>query len=362
MRPSVIHPDDRESAFSMFRRLVRMDPMLRLQDSDAHRLDATRLAPSSYSSDQLFSAIATQSPVLFDDFPSPIRDPDLRWPKALEHRLASSTSKVTHPVRFGSGDAKRDLTLAGILRRWQVPGAIMGVTDLPVRDGELENIFDTDFLAPWNLMAKAPPAIQRLEMLTAVLSTAGKLTDSHSDDMAVCNHCCTGLKLWLAWDTYEGLQAGLEDVERVSVTGRARFDMATFLSLDSACWFLVGPGQTIFLPGKYTHRVYTLNNYIGVGSFYVGPANLLHTVARWVLHGSLWDDEDPGALVDTMLTTGLEALAKLQNAGPVVRKEWGCAALPKALAHFEAWATIQDIPDAPKLKMTAEMVRRLCEI
>jgi len=362
MRSEAIDREDRDSGVSMFRRLARTDPMLRPQDSDAQRLSATRLAPVSYAPDQLFSAIATQDPVLFDDFPSPVRDPDLRAPEALVRRLAASTSEATHPVRFGSGDTKRDLTLAGILRRWQVPGAIMGVTDLPVRGGELEDVFDTDFLAPWNLMTGAPPMIRRLEMLTAVFSTAGKLTDSHSDDMAVCNHCCTGSKLWLAWDTYEGLQAGLEDVERVPVAGRARFDMSRFLSLDSACWFVVGPGQTIFLPGKFTHRVYTLDNYIGVGSFYAGPANLLHTAARWMLRGSLWDDDAPGALADTLLTTGLEALARLQDASPASRDEWGCAALAAALTHFEAWTAFEELPDAPKLERAAEMIRRLSRI
>lgn len=358
MQHSAIAPrSEGQAPVAILKRAARFDRFLRLPPGAEARLEATRLRPTGFSPAVLFAKIATQSPVLFDDFPSPVRDPALRNPGALEPRLLSSGSRTTHPVRFGSGDAKRDLTVSEIMKRWRVPGAVLGVTDLPVRGGDLEEIFDTDFLAPWNLMADAPPSIKRLETLTAVFSTAGKLTDSHSDDMAVCNHCCTGSKLWLAWDTHEGLDAGLEDVERVTVHGRARFSMSDFLSLPSAHWFTVGPGQTIFLPGKFTHRVYTLDNYIGVGSFYVGYPNLLHTAARWFADGSLWDDGAPGHLARALLDTGLASLA----GGSSVPADKGGEAMSAALAHFEVWTAGQDVRQVPALKQAVAEMRRLCK-
>ena len=69
------------------------------------------------------------------------------------------------------------------------------------------------------------------------------------------------------WDTQEGRKAGLEDVERDIVYGRAAFDLPTFCKLDSARWLTVGPEETLFLPGRFTHRVVTVERYLGFGSF-----------------------------------------------------------------------------------------------
>jgi len=107
--------------------------------------------------------------------------------------------------------------------------------------------------------------------MTLVISSQGNVTDSHSDDPDGSNHCFVGRKLWLAWDTFEGRAAGLQDCSRDLVRERARFDLATFAALPSACWWTVGAGETLFLPGRLTHRVITLEPYIGIGSFYCTP-------------------------------------------------------------------------------------------
>ena len=339
--------DDRPAAeaeaLRIFARLARNDRMLRLQDGSLDALFDRQLTAVPYDRATLFDAMARQRPVLFSDFPDPLQQGTMtlfrNGPDAVVKRLLQSESTDTYPVRFGRSDGQQHLTIAEIIRRWRAAGTVLGITDLPVRTSDLGDIFDQDFLAPWNMMPLASPDIRNLEMLTSVISTAGKLTDSHSDDMAVCNHCFVGRKLWFAWETHEGLEAGIEDVERVPVQGRAAFSLDGFAQLADAVWFFVGPGETIFLPGKYTHRVYTLENYIGVGSFYISLLNVLHTASRWHIDGSLWDkDTDPakGQLVDDLFAIATACLTDLQGADQATRRAWGWDSIPDALAHWDA--------------------------
>jgi hypothetical protein len=119
-------------------------------------------------------------------------------------------------------------------------------------------------------------------MMTLMASTTGAITESHSDDTDVNNHCLVGRKLWLCWDTSEGMKAGLEDCERVDVYGKPKFSLETFLELESSIWMMVSEGETLFLPGNYTHKVITLEKYIGIGGFFVSFPTLLQTFERWL--------------------------------------------------------------------------------
>ena len=122
----------------------------------------------------------------------------------------------------------------------------------------MEEVIAPEVLSAFNLLTRSSPGARRQEMFSFVISSRGHLTDSHSDAPDSSNFCFTGRKLWLAWDTYEGAGYGLQDVERTPVKGRARFDMRSWLSLRSARWFLVNPGETLFLPASMTHKVITL--------------------------------------------------------------------------------------------------------
>lgn len=360
------HSGPSDDALGVFARLGRTDRSLRVPDGAADALMAKRLAPRTFDQTTLFARMATQSPALFSDFPAPMTPSVARSNApgdALVRQMANSDGQSRYLVRFGSHDSQQHLTISEIVRRWRVPGAVLGITDLPVRNTDLNTVFDPGFLAPWNLMPLASPAVQRLEMLTAVISTAGKLTDSHSDDMAVCNHCVTGSKLWLAWDTYDGLDSGLEDVERTKVANRAAFSLNDFLSIDSACWFLVGPGETVFLPGKFTHRVYTLENYIGVGSFYVGLPNLLHTASRWLRDGSLWDPDPNGGkgqLVDDLCAAAKDVLESFEGTDQNVSAAHGLATVAASLDHWSG-AFAPDIRSHPILDDVATRLRRATE-
>ena len=81
-------------------------------------------------------------------------------------------------------------------------------------------------------------------------------------------------------------------MERTPVTGRARFDMQSWLSLRSARWFLVNPGETLFLPANMTHKVITLESYIGVGGFFLALPNSLRLLSHWIVRAPLWSKYD----------------------------------------------------------------------
>lgn len=173
-------------------------------------------------------------------------------------------------ARTGYSGTRRRITMTELLRRWLSGRSIVNVTDLHIRGTRFERLVDTSSLSDFNLLINKSREISEEEMLTMVVSTAGAVTDSHTDDPDGSNHCFLGQKLWLVWDTFAGLSGGLEDVERSSVgSRRARFDLDTFLSIRSSRWFIIGENQTLFLPGNFAHKVVTLENYFGVGSFFV---------------------------------------------------------------------------------------------
>ncbi len=337
-------PNDPNDALHDLAVLARNDRTLRLPEAITGRFLERELRPRPYDRKALLADMATQTPTLFSDFPPPLADDIANADdpnQLLIQRLRDSTATDRYMTRFGIGsnNSVQHLTVREIMLRWSASQTVLGITDLPVRDRELNLVFDQNFLAFCNLMPISSGTVRRLEMLTAVISKAGKLTESHSDDLAVCNHCCIGKKLWFVWDTQAGLEIGLEDVERVDVRGNARFDIELFLSLEGAKWFFVGPGDTVFLPGMYTHRVYTLKDYVGVGSFYVTLPNVFHSAARWLLQGSIWEWKegiDGRRLADDILATAIEKLRELEQGTAPCREAWGYEMLPAALRHMDS--------------------------
>ena len=195
-------------------------------------------------------------------------------------------------------------------------------------------------LSDFNLLAEARGAIGNQEMLTMVVSSAGAVSDSHTDDPDGSNHCFAGRKLWLVWDTFRGLARGLEDVERCGITGRrAAFDMSAFLSVPGSRWFIVEPGLTLFLPGHLTHKVVTLNEYIGVGSFFVMLPSYWRTLVRWSQHTPLWALDGPQArrfdLVNQITRRVIDKVHALAQGSSEDRLRWGVAYLRTAVENWE---------------------------
>jgi hypothetical protein len=173
----------------------------------------------------------------------------------------------------------------------------------------------------------------------------------------------SGCKLWLAWDTFEGRRAGLQDCERDPVHDTARFDIDTFCRLPSARWWTVEPGQTLFLPGKLTHKVVTLERYIGIGSFYVAPSSCLDSLSRWYVHGPLWSIEDRkgenAGLVDEIATTMAARLRRLRRGRPTMRRQWGLDFAKRSIARWKrSWSRAQR-EALVSCRPFAEMLREL---
>ena len=171
-----------------------------------------------------------------------------------------------------------------MIERWLRQKSKFGVTDLHFRGTKLYDKIDSEAISYFNLLPHCPYDVSFLEMLTVVISSKGIFTDSHSDDGDGSNHCFIGKKLWLAWDRAEGQKHGLQDLTYNSVSTQAAFDMDIFASLKSSHWFSVSDKETLFMPGNFTHKVITLQPYIGFGSFYVTLPNYFNVIKRWILY------------------------------------------------------------------------------
>jgi hypothetical protein len=329
-------------AMTMWERAHAIDRTIRVSRTQARALERQKVSPVPYSRDRLFRSMARGQPVVFTDLPVPVRG---------ERRVGSATAVVRalresfRPndrirVRCGPSRSISYLTVDRLLDRWASDRARVSVTDLHIRGSGMLSRIDCSRLSDFNLLARAPDPIGREEILTMVVSSAGAFSDSHTDDPDGSNHCFTGRKLWLVWDTFEGIAHGLEDVERCNVYGdQAAFSIGRFLALGSARWFVVGPGETLFLPGHLTHKVITLERYIGVGSFFVMLPSYFRTLLRWTRHTPLWGLGLPAArrldLVDRITERVIGTVRTLASAPREEQERWG---LPQMRAEARTLA------------------------
>src|SRR6202042_258078 len=244
-------------------------------------------------------------------------------------------------ARIGPRQEYRSITIGDLLGRWERGRSPVTITDLHFRGTRLEKCIDVNALSDFNLLLLGSEELALQEMMTLVVSSAGTFTDSHSDDPDGSNHCFVGEKLWLAWDTFEGQAVGFEDVSRDDISDGAAFDMRTFLSLRSSCWFVVSDGQTLFLPGSLTHKVATLRPYLGVGSFFVAFAGGLETLMRWYEHGPLWarGSSDNDGLGDEVARIMRHKLRTLSNTSDAGKAQWGCSHLHAAVEKIRRTST-----------------------
>jgi hypothetical protein len=320
-------------------------------------LTRKRISPQSFSRETLFRRMAAGDISLFSGLRVIARKYARREPGTLLTHALRRAFPDAERVRVFTGEAstERYLPMSTVIDRWQRGRARIGITDLHIRGTCLERMFDSDALSDFNILPRATEDIAWHEMMTMVVSSRGCVTDSHSDDPDGSNHCFQGHKLWLVWDTFEGQARGLQDVERDSLAHRPRFDLDTFLALRSSRWFVVSPGMTLFLPGDLTHRVVTLEHYLGVGSFYLSIPNCVRTISRWQLHGPLWSPEEresnTPALVGTMARTATQHIRRLRKATPALQRRWGMHFLRQSVRDWQkavpatTRATLLQAPD-----------------
>ncbi len=305
-----------------------------------------------FSRARLFHHMSRQEPALFHSCHVPLRAKGETRAILLRYLRDSPLADANVPVWVGPSLVRRRLHVREIADRWDRGRGILGITDLHIRDTAMERLIDTRVLRDFNVLLCGSPGMEDQEKLTLVISTKGYVTDSHSDDPDGSNHCFVGMKLWLMWDTFEGLSHGLEDVERVEVYGQCRFDLDTFLALNSSRWLTISEGQTLFLPGSLTHKVYTMEDYLGVGGFYVGLPNCVQTLARWIEHGPLWSLADADGRCENLLNeitdASISKAIETRRSSARVQRRWG---LPELEYAVHAW--IRD----KRLQTNGELLR-----
>lgn len=286
----------------LFSDLEEIDPSLKIKPQMLGRLARRQIRPQAYSQATLFSSMALGKPVLFDQYPSPLKKSGPVQPvRQVEAALTRLGHRNRFEVRCGPSETSKYLTGRELVERWNSSRARVNVTDLHIRGTSIEQLVDPRNLSWFNLLPDCGEEAATQEMMSLVVSSRGCLSDSHSDAPDSSNYCFAGEKVWLFWDTFEGKKLGLEDCSIDTVLSHCSFDMARFLSLRSARWLTVSDGQALFLPGEYTHKVITTRRYMGVGSFYLSLPNSLRSLSRWNLHGPLWLENRSNAEDDPAL-------------------------------------------------------------
>jgi hypothetical protein len=326
----------------IFRQARRIDPTLEVSQKQHLELSRRQIHPVTFSRDALFSSMAAGKPLVSTEVPIRVRDAqEFGFRRAVLEALISGFPRHERfRARLGRDGYRRErFRVEDLIRRWNGNRGLVSITDLHMRGSKLLESIDCTPLSDFNLLAGAKGRVGAEEMLTMVVSSAGVFTDSHSDDPDGSNHCFVGRKLWLVWDTFEGITRGLEDVER-SGTDRAQaaFSMSAFLSVPGSRWFAVEDGQTLFLPGHLTHKVITLEDYIGIGSFFVMLPSYWRTLLRWTEHAPLWALEDHSteslALVDKITRRVIRKVKLLAGRSEQEQVWWG---LPHLISAVQEW-------------------------
>lgn len=323
----------------LFSDLQEIDPSLKIKPQMVGKLARREIKSQAYSQQALFASMAAGQVVLFDQYPSPLTGSDTASPvKQVEAVLKKMGRRSRFAVRSGPSETCKYLTGSELVKRWNSSRARVNVTDLHIRDTVIEQLVDPGNLSWFNLLPHCGDEAAAQEMMSLVVSSRGCISDSHSDAPDSSNYCFTGKKVWLFWDTFEGKKLGLEDCSVDTVFSGCSFDMDRFLQLRSAGWLTVSEGQALFLPGDYTHKVITTEQYLGVGSFYVSLPNSLRSLSRWNMHGPLWseaqtDHADDDVLKDITRHVN-QRVKKLQSRSARLRQHMGFDHLPGAL---ESW-------------------------
>jgi len=279
-----------EIALKLWQGAAQIDPTLSMRSRLCEPLLKKQIRATRFSWDRLYQRMVRGEPSLFSGFNVPVQQGRSdNATDAIVNALLRSEGGSRWRVSKGADQQWTRMPVSEFVLKWRNANSIVSVTDLPLRGTPLKKRIDTSSIERANVLASPNENIAEQEMLTLVMSSAGSYTDSHSDAPDGWNRCFEGKKLWLVWETFEGLGNGLEDIERSDVYETAAFDIRTFVDLPSARWFLVEQGQTLFLPANYTHKVVTLKRYIGIGSFVVLPAAYLRNLLHWKKHRPLWE-------------------------------------------------------------------------
>lgn len=315
------------------------DRTLQFTDAALPLIRKKYLPPVAYTKKLLFDSMCNGRTVVFNNYPLRYVVPSGKdkTTYTLDMLRTSLPAKEKIYIRYGPLRTLKRVSIKEVIERWSRGRSRFGVTDLHFRNTKYFKRADANSISYFNLLPYCREEVSFLEMLTLVISSKGIFSDSHSDDGDGSNHCIIGKKLWLAWDKEEGKQGGLQDCTYDPVYTQARFSMQKFLSLKSSHWFLVSEGETLFMPGNFTHKVVTLENYVGFGSFYVSFPNYINSIKRWVLR---YASDAKGDFVKNLNRDCLQHIKKkVSKMTAQQRKNVGFDYFKKAAASWEKGLT-----------------------
>ena len=343
---------------------AQFDDTLKTPPRLIEKVAKKRVEPIPFSRSNLFKRMVACEPTLFSNFP--IR------PRLNRNGLRNFS--LLEELRFGFPQSARArvrtenstnyLPVPRVLDKWIGAKSVFGVTDLHYIGTRFDACMDTAGLNDFNILPRGTDGFQSQDSL--VISSTGAVTDSHSDDHSGSNHSFVGTKLWLLWDTLEGLKHGLEDVERCAVYDRAAFDLQAFLAMRTSRWILIGPGQTMFIPADLTHKVITLQQYLGLGSFHAGLPGFVDLLKRWTRLSPLWASRSPGderCSVDFITRRAIRRIQFLRKARKSECFQWGVPYLRARLQQSDTNDNVIDrdpaMSDKSNLKAFIHAARRL---
>jgi hypothetical protein len=133
--------------------------------------------------------------------------------------------------------------------------------------------------APFNVYDYGTEQCFLLQRFGPVISTSGAVTPFHYDDVAAINIAGWGRKIWF--------MAHIEEAEECGLNHDDKLDLSQFLSLRSSRWCVVEKGQLLISSPMYLHRVYTSDNYIGLGAFWLPLSTLVPTILQMCVCGAI---------------------------------------------------------------------------
>jgi hypothetical protein len=327
-------------------------------------LQEKRVQPERFSRPRMFDHMLEGEPSLFSHLPVCLRyaPPNGEPLAALLQELRTGFPRAKRArVRANENESIRYLPIPAVVNKWCFTKSTFGVTDLHYVGTRFDARLDTAALNDFNLLPRGTEGFQSQDSL--VISSTGAVTDSHSDDHSGSNHCFTGAKLWLMWELAEGFDHGLEDVERCDTQDGAAFSIAAFLALRSSRWLLISDGQTIFVPGHLTHKVITLQQYLGLGSFHAALPSFVDSLIRWAQLPPLWVRRDKHCNVAFVTQHAIGKIRALRNAPKHECVKWG---VPHLRARLRRLASNRDpilcglIEGTPHIKAFLRAAHPLC--
>lgn len=300
------------------------DPSLKMRPAFFDKLHHKQVKPVAFTRASLFEHMARGEPVLFSDFEiRPAFDGGRLTKESLLKELRDGFPKSAR-ARVRTSASVNYAPIPAVVDKWEQAKSRFGVTDLHYIGTRFDRRIDTSGLNDFNLLPRGTDGYQSQDSL--VISSAGGFTDSHSDDHSGSNHSFVGTKLWLLWDNLEGLAHGLEDVQRCVVYDRAAFEMRAFLAMASSRWIFIGPGQTMFIPANLTHKVITLERYLGLGSFHAGLPGFMQLLSFWAKVPPSWAAPfKAGARgsVEFLTQRAIRKIQDLKTASAAEQYRWG---------------------------------------